>query len=90
MLSPVSSPLRAEPAVPITPDYIRKIRKSLALTQAKFGERLGVSASTVSAWERGKSKPQPAPASSENLRDNVLRIAHICRTLSIVIPYSYT
>ncbi|WP_176013910.1 helix-turn-helix domain-containing protein [Victivallis sp. Marseille-Q1083] len=62
-LSAVSSPFRAEPAVPITPDYIRKIRKSLALTQAKFGERLGVSASTVSAWERGKSKPQPAPAS---------------------------
>lgn len=56
----IFKPLKAEPAVPPTPERIREIRRSLEFTQTKLGERLGVSASTVSAWERGKCKPQPA------------------------------
>jgi len=41
---------------------IKKIRKSLNLTQMIFAEALGVSIKTVEAWESGRNRPQ-GPAS---------------------------
>ena len=35
--------------------FIQTGRKEVGLTQAKLGERLGVSAQSVSNWERGVS-----------------------------------
>lgn len=40
-----------------TAAQIRKIRDSLGLSQAVFGELLNVSASTVRAWEQGQRLP---------------------------------
>lgn len=36
--------------------FIQTGRKEVGLTQAKLGERLGVSAQSVSNWERGVSQ----------------------------------
>ena len=38
--------------------YIQGGRKEVGLTQAKLGERLGVSAQSVSNWERGETLPE--------------------------------
>lgn len=38
-------------------DKIRAYRKSNALTQAAFGEMIGVSAQAISKWERGECYP---------------------------------
>ena len=44
-----------------TPDQIRKIRRKIGLTQAKFGKGVGkVTAGTVSRWEGGKMLPTQA------------------------------
>lgn len=44
--------------VPIpTADEIKKIREKLQLTQAEAAERVGVSQSVWSAWERGHRTP---------------------------------
>jgi DNA-binding transcriptional regulator YiaG len=40
-----------------TPGFIRTLREALGLTQAGFGQRLGVDLMTVSRWERGTSRP---------------------------------
>ena len=37
--------------------YIQAGRKEVGMTQAKLGERLGVSAQSVSNWERGETMP---------------------------------
>lgn len=37
--------------------FIQTGRKEVGLTQAKLGERLGVSAQSVSNWERGRPCP---------------------------------
>ena len=42
---------------PEKPLDIKKIRKSLRLTQVEFAARLGVDPITISRWERGLSKP---------------------------------
>lgn len=39
---------------PLSPREIRKIRKSLKMTQQEFEKALGVSSPTVSRWETGK------------------------------------
>ena len=36
---------------------IKKIRKSLSLTQEAFAEEVGVAFSTVNRWEGGRRKP---------------------------------
>ena len=40
------------------PFLIREIRQKLGVSQAIFAEMLGVSASTVRAWEQGKREPE--------------------------------
>ena len=40
------------------PFLIREIRQKLSVSQATFAEMLGVSASSVGAWERGKREPE--------------------------------
>jgi SNF2 family DNA or RNA helicase len=40
-------------------EEIKKLRKSLDLTQHEFAARLGVSFSTVNRWEKGWNEPQP-------------------------------
>ncbi len=39
------------------PHLIREIRQKLSVSQAIFAEMLGVSASSVRAWEQGKREP---------------------------------
>ena len=39
------------------PQKIRQVRKRLSLSQAKFGELLGVAGNTVARWERGELAP---------------------------------
>lgn len=50
---------------------IRKLRKSLDLTQEKFGSRIGVKGNTVAQWESGRNDP---PDSS---------ITFICREYNV-------
>lgn len=38
-------------------DRIKALRKSLGLSQTKFGERLGVTLSAVQKWEMGHNQP---------------------------------
>ena len=38
----------------LQPQAIRALRRSLGLTQAAFGDRLGVTNVTVSRWEIGR------------------------------------
>lgn len=38
---------------------IQRIREKLRLTQAQFGQLLGVHSMTVSKWERGVAYPTP-------------------------------
>ncbi|HEY0019201.1 MAG TPA: type II toxin-antitoxin system MqsA family antitoxin [Longimicrobium sp.] len=40
------------------PHLIREIRHKLSVSQAIFGQMLGVSASSVRAWEQGKREPE--------------------------------
>jgi DNA-binding XRE family transcriptional regulator len=42
---------------PPTPGYLATLRVALGLTQAEFGERVGVDRMTVSRWERGTLRP---------------------------------
>ena len=41
-------------------EYIQAGRKELGMTQAELGERLNVSAQSVSNWERGETLPDIA------------------------------
>ena len=42
-----------------TPQLVAGIRQRARLTQEELAQRLGVSFSTVNAWESGRSRPQP-------------------------------
>ena len=42
---------------PPSPGFITSLREALGLTQAEFGERIGVDKMTVSRWERGTLRP---------------------------------
>jgi len=41
------------------PSRIKRLRKSLGLTQEQFAATVGVTFSTVNRWESGKSTPSP-------------------------------
>ena len=41
------------------PDQVRSTREILGASQAVFAQFLGVSTSTVQAWERGENPPSP-------------------------------
>ena len=45
---------------PMPPARIKAIRKKAAKSPAKFEARYGISAATVSGWEQGRRKPDPA------------------------------
>lgn len=40
-----------------SPGFITTLREALGMTQAEFGERVGVDKMTVSRWERGALRP---------------------------------
>jgi len=44
----------------ITPGFIVGLREGMDLTQAEFGEKLGVAKMTVSRWECGRMRPSSA------------------------------
>jgi DNA-binding transcriptional regulator YiaG len=46
----------------VSPGFIVTLREALGLTQAEFGEKLGVAKMTVSRWECGRMRPSPAAA----------------------------
>ena len=55
---PELTPMPASgPEKPLSAEDIATLRKTLKLTQVKFGELFGVSAKKVSEWEHGKSLP---------------------------------
>lgn len=50
------------------PQILKKIRKTLNLTQEQLAQRLRVSFVTVNEWENGKRRPSPlAKAAIEQL-----------------------
>lgn len=58
------NPKTGERYIPVKNDIkklkmnIKKLRESLSLSQAEFGEMVGVSQSIVSRWETGERKPE--------------------------------
>jgi DNA-binding transcriptional regulator YiaG len=59
---------------PPTPGYLATLRVALGLTQAEFGERIGVDSMTVSRWERGTVRPSAESlAEIEKLRRKAVR-----------------
>lgn len=52
-------------------ERIKQIRKTENLTQAKFGEKLGVSRDVISSFESGRINPKP------------LFINHLCASFNI-------
>lgn len=59
---------------PPSPGFITSLREALGLTQAEFGERIGVDKMTVSRWERGALRPSDASlAAISELRSRATR-----------------
>jgi len=59
---------------PPSPGYLTALREALGLTQAEFGERIGVDKMTVSRWERGALKPSDESlAALKDLRRRAVR-----------------
>jgi DNA-binding XRE family transcriptional regulator len=57
-----------------SPGFITSLREALGLTQAEFGERIGVDKMTVSRWERGTLRPSDESlAAIAKLRDRATR-----------------
>jgi len=58
------TPAPAEPPKtmtdPMPPARIREIRRGVARSAKAFEKRFGIPASTVSNWEQGRRKPDPA------------------------------
>ena len=42
----------------MTPEEIQELRSQLGLTQKEFAGRLGLDATSISRWERGKQRPK--------------------------------
>jgi DNA-binding transcriptional regulator YiaG len=38
----------------VTPRDVKRLRRRLGMTQAQFGDLVGVAANTVARWERGE------------------------------------
>lgn len=51
---PVSKPPRG-----LSPERLKMLRQELGLTQEELAQKLGVSANSVHAWERGMWRPRP-------------------------------
>ena len=45
---------------PMPPEQIRRIRRKVARSAATFEQRFGIPAATLSNWEQGRRKPDPA------------------------------
>jgi len=59
---------------PPSPGFVTALREALGLTQAEFGERIGVDKMTVSRWERGALRPSDeSMAGLEDLRRRAIR-----------------
>jgi len=59
---------------PPSPGFITSLREALGLTQAEFGERIGVDKMTVSRWERGTLRPGDESLKAiDNLRRRATR-----------------
>jgi DNA-binding transcriptional regulator YiaG len=59
---------------PPSPGFVTALREALGLTQAEFGERIGVDKMTVSRWERGALRPSDESiAGLEDLRKRAAR-----------------
>ncbi len=59
---------------PPSPGYLIALRAALGLTQAEFGERIGVDKMTVSRWERGALRPgDESLAAIAELRNRAVR-----------------
>ncbi len=59
---------------PPSPGYITSLREGLGLTQAEFGEQIGVDKMSVSRWERGTVRPSDASlAAMERIRRAAIR-----------------
>lgn len=59
---------------PPSPGFITALREGLGLTQAEFGERVGVDKMTVSRWERGTLRPNgESLAAVEKVRREAIR-----------------
>lgn len=43
----------------MAPRTIKRLRKRLGLSQARFAHKIGYSAISVSFWETGRTKPEP-------------------------------
>lgn len=57
-----------------SPGYITRLREGLGMTQAQFGERIGVDKLTVSRWERGEFRPNAEKVRTiEKLRKESIR-----------------
>jgi DNA-binding transcriptional regulator YiaG len=59
---------------PPSPGFVTSLREALGLTQAEFGERIGVDKMTVSRWERGALRPSDESLKAlEDLRKRATR-----------------
>jgi len=57
-----------------SPGHIVALREALGITQAQFGERIGVDKLSVSRWERGAVRPSAeSVAAMERLRKQATR-----------------
>jgi DNA-binding transcriptional regulator YiaG len=62
------------------PPLIREVRQRLGVTQAVFGQMLGVSASTVRAWEKGTREAEGPAARLLQLADRYPEVLReLCR-----------
>ena len=52
---------------------IRRLRQAEGLTQEQFARLLGVTWTTISRWENGKSQPSPLALSSLKKRERKVR-----------------
>ena len=47
-----------------SPPNIKKVRRSLNVTQEAFSRMIGVSVDTLQNWEQGRREPVPVPVST--------------------------